>query len=316
MKKLFFASILISSSLSFADLQFPFQRKLSDADYATFKAVACSKNTADILAEVKKYDADLVLYKSLNSQLPNGGIKHFENLPLVPKELSEELGPEDHGVMLSKFDVRYKLPKNVIILAESTEPINLVHEFAHFLFQRSLGENAAEPINESRKLRFSEFNMVFKFEKFFQKYENLQSSRWRMEILETMQTFANDVYSYASILPQEEVLIETMLVTEAIACNSPLLGQERALKGLKYAYQNLKLIQKRSSQYYLAVDNYRSQILKDPKLGISFREVENTNEKLAVADASVLKMLGEVDKSIPLLVKADQIYQKRFPGKL
>ncbi len=148
-------------------------------------------------------------------------------------ELQAKIIEVDSGSAL--FSTQDELPSatsNIILIASDAEPMTLIHEFVHHLFElqnhADTEKITASQIEAESILR--RFN--FKTRKVMMNYSLLISKQWRDEIKSVIEDYTSTVDSSQGHVSAEEVAIETALVQLLIQQKSVHLNLDRAANGI------------------------------------------------------------------------------------
>jgi hypothetical protein len=198
--------------------------------------------------------------------------KTFDFLPSVPVEQAAKFEEkvadvQSEGALFVTQDEIPGASSNFILIANDAEPMTLLHEYIHHLFETQnhqettkIGEMESEHNSFLRR-----FN--FKTGKILSDRDLLASKLWRDEIKSLSEEYVESMESGQGIILAEEVAVETNLAKILIANGSPHFDIQRAHVGIDtYASGLVKLSESHADQILALNDVIRTDgISQDPE---------------------------------------------------
>lgn len=204
------------------------------ADLTALVELVNVKNLPLLVKKMQNYNVSIYQVPIDSASAANQNFTFLNQVPAEKfPELAFKLSEVDSGSALftTKDEIK-NATANVILIASDAEPMTLLHEFAHHLFENQNHEDTAA-ITELEKDNYSflrRFN--FKTSKVMLDNSLLLSKLWRDEIKELAEEYANSVESKQGRSASEEIAIESTLIKILAQEKSHFLNLERARGGI------------------------------------------------------------------------------------
>jgi ACT domain-containing protein len=202
------------------------------ADISVLTDIVKLKNLEEIVNRLE--NEGVRIYKVKMEGIKESRLSFLKDAPVdLYPDLAEKIADVDSrsAMFCTKSEISNS-KTNIILIAEDAEPMTLIHEFMHHLFETQ-NHDQTDYITETQK-KYSVFLRRFNFKTRKVMLDNglLVSKLWRSEIEEVAEEYANTINEGQGQIAAEEVAIESALSSLLQNDDGFLFNLTRAKEGV------------------------------------------------------------------------------------